>query len=202
MASLLAAICPILSLVGCGSAGPPPTTYVLETPASRPNRLLVEPLTGKPVLELKPVLVPDYLDGLDILVRDGTNTLVPLATARWAERLSVGVTRALAQALSARLPGFVVTTVDPIEPPSRRLLVEIESFESGPDGSVVLVARWRVLDDRGRRTLAGQQLTVAEPVSRLDAQQIVPAMTRAVEVLAARVAEGIRGTASGARRPG
>src|SRR3954447_26815871 len=154
---------------------------------------------GKPVVEFKPVLVPDYLDGTDILVRDGASTLAPQPAARWGERLSIGVTRALAQDLTSRLPGFVITTVDPVEPPSRRVLVEMESFEPRPDGSVLLVARWRVLDGGGRKTLAAQGVPLPEPVSRLDAAEIVPAMTRAMQGLAGRITESLQAATAGVR---
>ena len=199
VSSAFAVLCLMSLVAACGSAGPAPTTYVLGTPSPRPDRAVVEPLTGKPVVELKPVVVPDYLDGTDILVRDASSTLAPQPAARWAERLSIGVTRTLAQALTTRLPGFVITTMDPIEPPSRRLLVEIDSFESRSDDSVVLLARWRLLDGSGRKTLAGQRVSLAEPVSRLVAAEIVPAMTKAIEALADRVAEGVRTPWAGAR---
>jgi uncharacterized lipoprotein YmbA len=62
------------------------------------------------VVEVKPVLVPDYLNVSDILVRRGENALAPSPTGRWGERLSVGATRALAMGLVRRLPGLVVTS--------------------------------------------------------------------------------------------
>jgi hypothetical protein len=128
----------LLLLAGC-RGGPPPATYVLGTPA--PETAGAERLAGRPVIEVKPVLVPDYLDVTDILVRQGTNKLVSSQTGRWGERLSVGITRALAAGLRHRLPGYIVTTAPPVERPSRQVLVEVESFEPRADGSVVLAAR-------------------------------------------------------------
>src|SRR3974390_3262476 len=95
------------ALTGCGSAGPPPVIYVLGAPplAAVSSELLV----GRPVVELKHVTVPDYLDVSDIMVRQSANALTSSQTGRWGERLSVGITRALPANLSGRLPGFVVT---------------------------------------------------------------------------------------------
>ena len=173
-------------------------TYVLGTPAA--GAAGVEPLTGRPVVEVKPVLVPDYLDVSDILVRQAENIVAPSPTGRWGERLSVGITRTLAAGLVRRLPGFVVTITAPAERPARQVLAEVEAFEPRADGSVVLVARWRVLDGAGRDTLAGERSRRAADRDFGDAA-VAAAMTRAVEGFAERVAAGVRRTTPGSRRP-
>src|SRR3546814_6599396 len=78
-----------LALAACGTAGPPPVTYVLGESAIAEHG--AEPLAGRPVVEVKPVLVPDYLDVSDILIRGAEHVVVPSLTGRWGERLSVGV---------------------------------------------------------------------------------------------------------------
>ena len=186
-----------LTLAACGKAGPPPVTYVLGTPATGAQR--VEPLTGRPVVEVKPVLVPDYLDVSDILVRQAENIVVSSPTGRWGERLSVGVTRALAAGLVRHLPGLVVTSTAPAERPARQVLAEVEAFEPHAGGSVVLVARWRVLDGPGRETLAGERASSAQPIAGAGDAAVVAAMTRAVEGFAERVAAGVRRTTPGSR---
>jgi uncharacterized lipoprotein YmbA len=189
-----------LALAACGSAGLPPITYVLGPAAAGAEG--AEPLTGRPVIELKPVLVSDYLDVSDILVRRGENAVMPSPTGRWGERLSVGVTRALALGLMRRLPGPIVTSSQPAEQPARQILAEVETFEPRADGSVVLVARWRVLDGAGRKTLAGERVTLKEVIDGQGDALVVAAMTRAVEDFADHVAAGVRRTmpATGAGR--
>ncbi|MBX6376452.1 MAG: membrane integrity-associated transporter subunit PqiC, partial [Acetobacteraceae bacterium] len=99
-----------LVLAACGlTSGPPPVTYVLGTPAPAADG--VESLTGKPVIEVKPVLVPDYLDVADIMIRQADNVVAPSPTGRWGERLSVGVTRALTLGLARRLPQYMVSVL-------------------------------------------------------------------------------------------
>jgi uncharacterized lipoprotein YmbA len=166
-------------------------TYILVPPAAEANN--AELLLGRPVIDLQPVLVPDYLDTSDLLVRREANIVVASATGRWGERLSVGVNRALAQGLMRRLPDFAVTTSKSAERPRCAILVDIESFETYADRPVVLVARWSVMTGSTANTIAGERVSLAEPVPAANDSEIVAAMSRAVEHLADRIAAGIRG---------
>ena len=179
-----------LVLVACAAAGPPPVTYVLGTPAAVGEA--VEPLAGRPVIEVRPVLVPDYLDVTDILVRGGENVVAASPTGRWGERLSVGVTRALAAGLARRLPDRIVVMTAPADRPASQVLAEVEAFEARPDGMVVLVARWRVTGDADRDARFGERVSLAVASQGTGDAALVAAMTRAVEELAERVAEGLQ----------
>src|SRR5687768_7972594 len=101
----------VFALAACGTLDPSPATYVLGSPVAEEGK--VESLLGRPVLEVKPVRLPDYIDVTDILVRRPGNVLEASRTGRWAERLSAGVTRAFAAGLERRLPGVAVTTSSP-----------------------------------------------------------------------------------------
>ena len=97
IASAVLTVCPL----GCGLSGPPPAEYIIgtaPTPAS-----VTTPLTGRPIIEVKPVQLADYLDTRDLLVRSG-NQVVASRSGRWGERLSVGMTRALATSLAVNNP--------------------------------------------------------------------------------------------------
>ena len=94
-----------LGLAGCGS-GPPPRVYVLGAAVNPIPGVTSE--AGLPVVELKPVSLPDYLDTTDIQLRDGQNELKSSATGRWGERLSVGIAAALREDLTKQVPGIVV----------------------------------------------------------------------------------------------
>ena len=197
MAGTLATV--VLLLTGCGTGGPRPVTYVIGPPlvATRST----EPLIGRPVVELKHVLVPDYLDGSDLMVRRSDNVVSPSLTGRWGERLSVGVTRALAQDLQQRLPGVVVTRTAPLDRPALQILAEIEAFEPRPDGSVVLVARWRLVDPARQTLLAGERVSLTEPSTGSSDAAMAVGMSRAIDDLAAPLAEAVR-TALTRRRVG
>jgi uncharacterized lipoprotein YmbA len=179
-----------LALTGCGLSGAPPVTYVLGRAAGGGGGF--EPLVGRAVIEVKRVLVPDYLDVSDIMIRRSEHVVAASPTGRWGDRLSVGVTRALTADLARRLPAFVVTATPPVERPAWQVLVEVEAFEPRADATVILVARWRLVDGAGRDLLAGERVSLMVPVGGGDDAAMVAAMARAVDALAERIATGVR----------
>jgi uncharacterized protein len=179
-----------LVLTACGTRGPPPMSYVIGPPPVATDSS--QPLTARPVVEVKPVLVPDYLDVSDILVRRSENLVAPSLTGRWGERLSVGITRALALDLQQRLPGLVVTRVAPLDRPALQILAEIEAFEPQADGRVVLVARWRLVDPANHVLLEGERVSLTEPSTGTADAALAAGMTRAIDDLATPVAAAVR----------
>ena len=97
----------LAALAGC--AEPLRRTYTLGSIGDGQSATRVE--SQMPVLEIRPVSVPDYLDTRDILIRQGPNEISASTTGRWAERLSFGIAHALAAALAKRLPQLAVTTI-------------------------------------------------------------------------------------------
>ena len=189
----------LLGVAISGCAGPPKREYVLgAATASKPASAVQ---TALPVVQIERVLLPDYLDTRDILTRrDGH--VVPSESARWAERLSVGVTRALATSLATQLTGVVVTSAQPVDPPVLRVLVDVIAFELTGDRQVVLAARWTITDGTRRRSLAVEQATLTEPVAAAGGDSaVVAAMSLALEKLANRISAGIERNLDQGRRP-
>jgi uncharacterized lipoprotein YmbA len=144
------------------------------------------------VVEVRPVRLPDYLDTRDLLILKG-NQLIPSTTGQWAERLSVGMTRALAAALGTNLPNAAVFTTDPVQRPARQLLVDVTSFEARADQEVVLVARWTFTDGAGRSSLLSEDTSLVEPIGNTRSDEaVVNAMNRAVDALANQIAASIK----------
>lgn len=182
---LVGAAC--LGLAACSLPGPAPAEYVLGAlPAAKPTAVKQK---GLPVVEIKRVQLPDYLDTTDILERRG-NQLIPSSTGRWGERLSLGMTRALTASLSARLPGVVVTA-STVTRPARQILVDVAAFEVMPDHQVVFVARWTVLGGPSPQVHEAEQTSLVEKVSGDGDGAIVAAMSKAVDDLAGRLAAEI-----------
>lgn len=177
----------MFGLAACGMSGPPAAEYVLGgTPAVTPATV---PQTSLPVVEVKRVQVPDYLDTTDILRRSG-NQLVPSLTGRWGERLSVGMTRAMTASLAARLPSVVVTAT-PVGRPAREILVDVAAFEARAD-QVVLVADWTIVDSASNRTLVAEQTSLVEAIAGSGDAALVATMSNEVEQLAGQIAAGIK----------
>jgi cholesterol transport system auxiliary component len=171
-------------VVGCTSA-PPLRMYVLGDPAS--SAPVVPALSGRTVVRLSPVSVPDYLDTEDILIRSGANEVKASPTGRWAERLSVGVTQALTGALAASLPSTVIVTKQPIIPPAQQIVVDIEVFEIRSDGRCLLIARWSILGGDNLHGLGSGHDTFVEQAADASDAAIASAMTRAIDRLATQI---------------
>jgi uncharacterized lipoprotein YmbA len=144
----------------------------------------------RPVMQLQRVLIPDYLDTTDILLRVGAHEMHESATGRFDERLSLGVTHALRSDLAARLPLYTVTLAQRAEKPARQILVTVDAFEVWPTGHCVLIAAWSILDADRRAVLStdhGTFTTAAVGVNPGDGA-IVAAMADALRQLADRIA--------------
>ena len=172
-------------LAGCSTSGPPPELYVLGDAPTISTGAVSQ--LDAPVIEVKPVRIPDYLDTTDILTRQAAGHMVASATARWGERLSVGVTRAVAASLARRLPQVTVTTSRPLEEPAWQLLIDVDVFEASPGGECVLVARWSLREGRGGRKAREEKLSLAESVGASGDREIVAAMTSQLNQLGDRI---------------
>jgi uncharacterized lipoprotein YmbA len=174
----------VVLLVGCGLA-PPLRTYVL---GDRPQGAEAARQPGSlVVIELKTVSLPDYLDSTDILRRIGPNEVVPSPTGRWGERLSLGITGALASALSRRRPDLSIVTVPPPRP-GQRIVVDFQAIDIEAQGQCRMVARWRVTGDDPRGLSKNGNGVVEESAGSLDDAAIAAALTRAIDQLAERIA--------------
>lgn len=174
----------VLLLSGC-SSGPPMRLYVLGEPAAPVNGVWSE--TSLPVIALQTVSVPDYLDSTDILRRTGPNEVTPSPTGRWGERLSVGFTRALASALSKRLPKVTIA-IAPTSRPTRRIFVTVTSIDIGTEGLCLISAQWRITEGDRQSLSKSEHGTFRETVTSTDDSAIALAMTRTVDQLAEQIA--------------
>lgn len=154
--------------------------------------------SGRPVVELKSVLLPDYLDTTDIVLRDGQNELKTSQTGRWGERLSVGVTRLLGQDLARGMPAIVLDQSESARHPARTLLINVDGFDVWPDRRCVLTAHWTIVGDDGRSLGADEKATIIASVPQssngLADAAVVQAMTGAVGQLADHIANDLSRT--------
>jgi len=100
----------------------------------------------------------------------------------------VGVTRAVAGCLEARLPQLAVTTVPPPEPPRWQLLIDIDTFEAQAGGQSVLIARWTLLEGRRGERLREEKVSLVTPIGQGGDQAVVAAMNQQVDQLVDRIA--------------
>jgi hypothetical protein len=179
----------LIWIVTACTSGSPPRIYVLSNAVDTP----VEAKSGpeKAVIQLQRILLPDYLDTTDILMRAGQHELRPSPTARWGERLSLGVTHALATDLAARLPLDRVILAYPTDRYARQILVDVDTFDIWPNGHCVLSATWTLIDDKAV-LIAGRGTFITAPGQEPPGDAtVVTGMADAVAKLADSLASAI-----------
>jgi uncharacterized protein len=180
----------VVTCVGTGCAsGPTRRLYVLGTPLES-----TETAANGPVVWLRRVSLPDYLDSTDIVWRAGQHGLQTSPTGRWGERLSLGVTQALATDLMARLPQNRVVWSDADRKSTRELLVDVEGFDAWPDGHCVLSATWTLSDATNGAVLAGARETFTAAPARGETQsdvRVVAGMADVLHKLAESIASAV-----------
>jgi len=179
-----------LFVAACGMTGAPMAEYVLGTPPPAVTASMT--ITALPIVEVKPTRLPDYLDTKSLFVRRG-NELKPSATGRWGERLSVGLTRAVAASLAARLPNAAVTTAPPVgSEVTLQVLIDVDAFEATAEHDVVLAGTWTISSGSSRIALTSERFSIGGPIAGSGDSAAVAAMTKAVEDLAGQIVTGVQ----------
>jgi uncharacterized lipoprotein YmbA len=143
------------------------------------------------VLQVEVVGLSAYLDNTAILLRRGAHRLESAPLGHWGERLSLGITHALAADLAAKLPQVRVVLQRPQTPAARLLRVNINGFDVFPDGRCVLVADWAIVEkSRASPPILGAKTFVTPALAQgaPDVAALVGAMSAAVGALADGVA--------------
>jgi uncharacterized lipoprotein YmbA len=142
---------PLLLCAAACSSVPPRRIYLLTPPIdpTAPTTTTPSP-TGDPaapkqLLEVRRVLVPDYLDNADILMRLGRDEVKASGSGRWGERLSLGLTHAIGADLAARMPQYSIVQ-DGSSNPQRQLRITITALDLWQNGRCVLSANWSIVD--------------------------------------------------------
>jgi len=149
------AVAVILSVLLTASCASPPLSLYTLRPSDVPAATVPFSRPGA-VIEIRRVVLPDYLDSQDILVRNG-NTLQRSPHGRWASRLSIEVTRYLTGLLAARRPNALITDQPPVETPSDRILITISNLDVTTAGRATLQADWTIVPHNSAEPIRGQR---------------------------------------------
>ena len=145
---------------------------------------------GGAVIGLGPVRLPEYLDRPQIVSRTSANRLTLADGERWAEPLADSVPRALSEDL-ALLLGTDRIQLYPW-PQTRaidcQIAIEFLQFESGPDGTVSLSARWTIMGRDGKGLLPTRRSTFRVTAGGRGQEAAVGALSRALADLAREIA--------------
>lgn len=175
-----------LAMSGCGSS-PATRFYVLESTASD-GGAAIDLTVG-----LGPVQLPPYIDRDAIVTRSGPTTLTLAEFDRWSEPLQDGFERVLAQDLAA-LVGTPRVERHPwgAAHVDVRVPVEVLRFDSDPDGTATLVARWSITTTAHTVLAPARTSTVSVAPEASGFAGTTDALSRAIGRLAGEIAGEVR----------
>lgn len=132
-----------LIFISCATNEPLPNFFVLKAPASRSGRTRSP---GASAVFVRRVEVPAYLARSNLVTMRGGIQVQYAPTARWAEPLDQGVSRAVAENLSrnSRIRAYGFSPGAPPTDHKYDVWIRLERFEGTDDGEVVLRGRWSV----------------------------------------------------------
>jgi len=146
------------------------------------------------VIGVFPVAMPDYLDRPQIVTRVSENELKLDEFSRWAEPLKDSFTRALVQNLSTLLntAKVIKTTESTGFPMALQVGVEVVQFDGALGGDVVLIVKWGLSGEEGKKLLVAKRSSFKEPTGAATYEALVAAESRAVAALSREIAEAIK----------
>lgn len=178
------ALAMLTALAVAACAARPLRLYTLNDPAAIGPPGMLRP--GAPVIEVDRLILPDYLDTVDILVRRGS-VLERSDGARWASRLSILATNLLTARLATRTPDALVTDQWRGTAPDYRIMVQVTGLDVTSGGVASLNAYWQILprDHRLQAVRNRTQIRVTGPVAT--DQEVVDLETELFERLAGAI---------------
>jgi len=193
----------VMSLfVGSCSLGKQSSPTRLYTLTAQAREGSPQPAGGQGLaIGVGPVELPEYVNRPQMVTGDSGNELQRAEFEQWAEPLETNFTRVLAANLSTLLRTDRVAVFPwkgPV-PLDYQVVVEVTQFLGNPNGSVSLVALWRVLGKDGREALVSRQSSFTEPAGSQEYGALAAALSRTVAHLGRDIATTI--TALEQKRP-
>ena len=147
------------------------------------------------IVGIRPVKMPGYLSTKSFAMRQGSNQIVYLESAEWAERLDSALQRVLAANLSTLIPTDQVRLSQwAPETVAVQVEVNVERFDVDSRGEGVLMAWWRVLSSGGEKVIASGRFSATRsgPPPNADAQGAAATMSDLAADLAEKLVQAIK----------
>ena len=145
------------------------------------------------IVGVGPVVLPEYLDRPQIVLRASSNRLELADGHRWAEPLADNFTSALRENLSLLL-GTERVSSRAWAASGRgdyQVMVQVLRFEGAAVGAVSLTARWSILARDGTVLLAARRSSFQATPSGPDIEALVAAQSDAVAQLSREIAAAL-----------
>jgi len=188
---------------GCASS-PPARYYTISPLTVQEQRSAATTTATNPVsLSVAPVEIPDYLDRLQIVTRDGANGLRLAEFDRWGGSLADNITTVLVENLSGLLPSDRVFTHPgaAADKPDYHLGVRVLRLDCLPGERVDLKVQWLITTGKEKQEVARRQAVFSEKVADASYGTMVVAVSRTIEQLSREISREI-GSRPGETRPG
>jgi uncharacterized lipoprotein YmbA len=183
----------LMVLGGC--AGTQPTRFYVLTSLSRSDAKRAVAVGQGVAIGIRPVALPRYLDRPQIVTRASRNQLDIADFDQWAEPLKDSIANVIAENLSILIPtdSIAVFPWNRSTPVLYQLAVEVTRFEGNAGGDSLLIARWSVIGEKGRKVVVSRKSSFREPVGAKDYKAVVSAMNKTLDDLSREIAEAIKG---------
>ena len=182
---------PIVLLAGCGASSQAVSYYSLGVLPSAPAA--PAPLKKQPVIGLADIMLPDYLDRPQLVLRTEANQMRVEEYHRWAGRLQDEISRVLLEEL--RMLGASQRIDRAPWPtgfrPELVVSVQLTTFEAFPDGSVRLIGSVTIADMRPSAAPTSWNVRLEEPSAGRDPSDMVAVQSRLVAALARQINDAI-----------
>lgn len=143
------------AMVACGTSQP--TRYYLLSASAAPTPRVSMPNDIR--VGVGPIALPSYLDRRELITRSGSNELNVAVYDQWGEPLRENISRVIEEDMARRLGTDGILRL-PIKRSLRKTLtvdyqvtIAVATFEKTAGGSVVLNARWGILDNDKKELL-------------------------------------------------
>lgn len=178
-----------LAAAACGGSPVKQEYYTLSVPAPAAARL-----AATTSVYVGPVVVPEAVDRLPMVIRTAPNQVEISDAHRWAEPLKGAIPRVLAEVLVRELgtPRVMATRLGASQPVDYRVAVEIQRFDSSPGDGAAIDALWTVAPAQGAPRTG--RFSGVEPAPSKDPAGLAAAHSRLLERLAGDIAASIKST--------
>lgn len=184
-----------LWLAGCSILEPKAdnTKFYVLRPGASVGASADQAVNMDKVVRIGPGRIAAYLDVTPIVVRDGPNRVRRLDNHHWAEPLSKGIQRVLADDLARRLSHARVVLYP--EPESGQVLeahYSVSRFDEDTGGQIVLEVAWQLIESQSGKAVYATSSTIrVKGSSSSSISDYVRAMSEAIDSLAKEMTVGI-----------
>ena len=178
---------------GCGTS-PAAKFYTLTPVAQQKQEKAVIGTGSASPIAIGPVEIPEYLDRSEIVTRADQNQLILSEFNLWGGSLKTDVNRVLIENVSHFLAadGIPIVTWKLGITDVQRVPIQIVRFDGTPNDSILLKARWAVIEKDGKNFEFVRESSITVSVKGGNYNSVVAAMSEALGELSKEIASGIK----------